>query len=289
MRRFVVNLILLCICILTAFAAMLAFHTYEEYQKFRLPEGKHVIGVSNSHIQCGLSEEWWPGFKNFSSPGTSPWLWTSKLKAIMKMNRRDPPKCVIFDHGVQDAVLAGKIDRETDMFARYFPMSFVEGSYPYGLMSIFGKSSSLDAIFSNGALTRKWNQLPPPDMKREFDLDLSLKIHFGNTSPEFKRKDEIYIATLCELIEFALRHKMRVVFVSSPCYVEYRAMVPPACIAKRNSTMAYLQSEYPDIEYYDFYDSSAFIQEDFRDPDHLSEKGCKKFTAMLREKLDGKY
>ena len=75
------------------------------------------------------------------------------------------------------------------------------------------------------------------------------------------------------------------VLVNTPKYKTYQNDINEDVMQEMNQLIFQLQRKYDNIEYWDFTFNTEFEKDDFYDACHLSDRGAKKFSNMLREKI----
>lgn len=75
------------------------------------------------------------------------------------------------------------------------------------------------------------------------------------------------------------------VLVNTPKYKTYQNFINKDVMQEMNQLILQLQRNYDNIEYWDFTYNTKFVRDDFYDACHLSDRGAKKFSIMLREKI----
>jgi hypothetical protein len=97
---------------------------------------------------------------------------------------------------------------------------------------------------------------------------------------DFKDLDE-NIEILKTIISYAGSHDLQVVFVTTPTTSYYYDRLDVVQLETVKKTMQSLDSINVHVQYYDFLKDKRFNESDFRDADHLNEKGAEKFTKLL--------
>ncbi len=101
------------------------------------------------------------------------------------------------------------------------------------------------------------------------------------TSPGRCRRVEEVIN---DMIAYCQNHGIEVVFVTTPMWKSFRENVDPEQYAEMRQEISKLRGK-KGVRYFDFYSSEQFVDEDFHDPDHLSDYGARKLSTILMDSL----
>lgn len=93
---------------------------------------------------------------------------------------------------------------------------------------------------------------------------------------------------MCNLAQFCNENNLRMIIVTTPTAQVYHSQLNKAQLEKTYSAVNSICSKY-NLLYYDYLSDSRFNDDDFRDGDHLSDIGAKKFTTILKEELAPLY
>lgn len=259
-------------------------------QSFVIPAGVEIVSVSDSHTQCGLAQEVWPEFKNFSSSGTAVNIWLQKVKWLCNETPHGVPQVLLLELGVHKQVtfeFAAK--RDSSKWAPLFfdwrdaiPLQLEWATeLPFRrIIPLFGSWKPYDDYpvgLGLGSVS---------DEKKKKLLAYTLSGHFSeenlNLTDECEQSG--YVRCLEQIIDEANRHGTMVVFISTPCHADYRANVPERIVFLWKQTRAYLTEKYgiPHFNYWDY----PLEDKDFRDHDHLSASGRLKLTAQFRKDFE---
>ena len=102
---------------------------------------------------------------------------------------------------------------------------------------------------------------------------------------EFKYLNE-NIEILKTIISYAGSHNLKVVFVTTPATSYYYNNLDLVQLDRMKNTMQSLDNINPHVNYYSFLKDERFSENDFRDADHLNEKGAEKFTKLLNNLIN---
>lgn len=86
------------------------------------------------------------------------------------------------------------------------------------------------------------------------------------------------------LIRLAQDHGCRVVFITTPAWHTYASQLDASQETEMRRGMASLHAEFG-VDYYDFLRDDRFGDSDFYDPDHLSDRGARKFSEIIASRL----
>ena len=90
---------------------------------------------------------------------------------------------------------------------------------------------------------------------------------------------------LKEMAAWARKHQVHLFLVSTPVSETFREYQDRGQTARNKQVLATFLVENPEVSYLDFEADERFVNEDFYDSDHLSDKGARKLTEILRQVL----
>lgn len=90
-----------------------------------------------------------------------------------------------------------------------------------------------------------------------------------------------------EIADCTNKRGIQLALVNIPKYKTYQNNINDAVVQEMNRLILQLQSKYNNVKYWDFTYNEEFGDADFFDACHLSEVGAKKFSKMLRGKIQG--
>lgn len=89
------------------------------------------------------------------------------------------------------------------------------------------------------------------------------------------------------LITYCNRNNIEVIFITTPVSEEFGKAIDTEQYQEMRNEIAEIKRN-SNVRYFDFFLSDSFTDEDFHDSDHLSDKGAKKLSQMLRDSLQKK-
>ena len=89
------------------------------------------------------------------------------------------------------------------------------------------------------------------------------------------------LETIRQIVDFADKRKIKVVFITSPAYKTYTSHLEPHGFDNTVAAMSKLVKSKPNLQYFNFMEDASFVKEDFYDGDHLNEIGAKKFSIKV--------
>ncbi len=100
-------------------------------------------------------------------------------------------------------------------------------------------------------------------------------------------EDEVLVVENALVVENIAKlmasEEVEVIFYTSPAFETYTSRLDAEQLELTRGTMTSLVEKYPNTRFVEFMNSPEFRSEDFRDADHLNQKGAEKFTLMLRD------
>lgn len=90
-----------------------------------------------------------------------------------------------------------------------------------------------------------------------------------------------------KLFDLALSKGCEIILITTPGYKTYTECLDSIQEMMMRQNISFLENNYGNypLRYFDFLRNPNFTENDFYDPDHLSEEGAKKLTIMLRDSL----
>jgi hypothetical protein len=85
------------------------------------------------------------------------------------------------------------------------------------------------------------------------------------------------------IIENCEKRNIRVILYTAPAWHTYRKEIVPKIMNQTMELTQQLLRKYDNVEYKSYLEDSNFHNDDFRDVDHLNEKGAEKFTEMIKK------
>lgn len=285
MKQFLRKILTFAVACSIVLLSLHVIHAIREYHRFVLPKGKSIVAISNSHMQCAITDENWPELINLSSSGCNPWVWHAKLRTLIDQNPTNSIKYLLISFGVIEATRRNSEEWESKMFARYFPMPLFVDAYPYSTRKTLLSGSFMDALFSINNITGKWTEPPPPDCNITIDVQKTISNHFGINEYTSDEPYDIDFESLTKMIQLATDHHIKVVLLSTPFFKPYRELIPKAAKTKRDARVMEIQSRFPEVLYLDFYELESLDRQDYRDANHLSSSGRKKLSKLVKAEL----
>ena len=89
------------------------------------------------------------------------------------------------------------------------------------------------------------------------------------------------LAGLARLRDLAAGRGLKLILVRYPKEPSQRAVFPPAW----QELIAGARQRFPELPFWDFSNDTAFVSEDFRDPDHLNRRGAARLAPLLDARL----
>lgn len=111
-----------------------------------------------------------------------------------------------------------------------------------------------------------------------------LKNRHKEVSPLQFEKNKKRVETI---IEYCLNNNIKIIIVSSPLYTTYISNQNSNKKKKVSTFIEQLQKKYA-IEYYNFEKNKTFTIKDFKDDDHLTPNGAKKYSSMINKIVTNK-
>ena len=87
------------------------------------------------------------------------------------------------------------------------------------------------------------------------------------------------------LAELTPKKGAKLIILITPKYKTYNNSKNPVVIKEMEAFLASLKQRHPNIEYYDYSTDKRFVDEDFFDSSHLSDKGATKFSIIVKEEI----
>ena len=81
-------------------------------------------------------------------------------------------------------------------------------------------------------------------------------------------------------------NNVKLILVSTPMYKTYQKRMNMDVVKEMHAFANKLKNEFPNIEYFNFTFDDRFINEDFIDASHLSEKGAIKFSLIMKNVIN---
>lgn len=94
------------------------------------------------------------------------------------------------------------------------------------------------------------------------------------------------IKILRSIIELCEEQNVNVILYTPPAFKTYRQNIDKDQLQETVEKAKGIASTYSNCQYFNFIDDPRFAKEDFFDADHLNNKGAKKFTLILQEKIN---
>lgn len=91
---------------------------------------------------------------------------------------------------------------------------------------------------------------------------------------------------LCEIIMFCKKNGIIISLITTPVNSLYSKNVDITQLRIMQNAIDSVSLKY-DVPYYDYFEDMRFVNEDFYDPDHLSDVGAEKFSMILKEDIFG--
>lgn len=120
-------------------------------------------------------------------------------------------------------------------------------------------------------------------------------IETGKTAAKRHTKDinenpffEENINTVNELIEFAKKSKVKIIFLTCPAYKTYADNLEQKQLNNTINIISQIADKNSNTIYFNLLNDKTFNAEDFYDADHLNEKGAKKLTIKIDSLIRGK-
>ncbi|MDE7427286.1 MAG: hypothetical protein K2M79_05755 [Muribaculaceae bacterium] len=140
-------------------------------------------------------------------------------------------------------------------------------------------------------VTQEWNICDSLGFGLGFDLnnrsigweEYGKKRAEGLTRKASGRPEEV-LQLLEQTVELCNRNGIECILVTTPVWKTFRENTDKEQYVEMQVLTHRLVSKYG-LKYLDLYDSELFTDEDFHDPDHLSDVGAEKFTRILVEFL----
>jgi hypothetical protein len=85
------------------------------------------------------------------------------------------------------------------------------------------------------------------------------------------------------IIENCQKRNIRVVLYTAPAWHSYREEIDPKIMNRTMALTQQLIKKYNNVEYKSYLADPIFEKDDFRDVDHLNEKGAEKFTELIKK------
>jgi hypothetical protein len=99
---------------------------------------------------------------------------------------------------------------------------------------------------------------------------------------------EFNINVLEDLIYQCEKKGVKVIMVTTPVHVAYNNALKKDQLDVALSTANKLATQFKNVSYYNFLESSLFLEPDFKDGDHLNALGAKKLTLILNDIINEK-
>ena len=98
--------------------------------------------------------------------------------------------------------------------------------------------------------------------------------------PEAEKFAKKHLATLTRIADFCKQRGARLILVTTPCHNQYTRYLKPHQLRRMHELVDQIRKTH-DVTYLDYLYDKRFEDNDFYDPDHLSDVGAEKFTKIL--------
>ena len=142
--------------------------------------------------------------------------------------------------------------------------------------------------YSSDKKTLRWKlgwigsaSMPMEDYQTVANWNKSLAKRLSFKSSENVNNNMCFI---CDVANYCMEHGVRLVLISTPHWKEYNQLLDNTQLRQTNYLVHQIQNQFP-VDYYDYREDTSFELSDFSDMRHLSQKGAKKFTKLLKKDL----
>ncbi len=158
------------------------------------------------------------------------------------------------------------------------PGVFSENMYNYI------KNDSLNSTFNKYGF--EYNFFEGKFKNLNFDEELIVKKPFVISNREDLKIFEYNVDYFYKMLDYCKKQKLNVLIISPPTYHNYIESRNPNILKRRDSIIKAVLKKYPNVYYFNNEVDSDMVLQDFRNENHISPKGAKKFTLKLNDTLN---
>jgi hypothetical protein len=94
------------------------------------------------------------------------------------------------------------------------------------------------------------------------------------------------IITLNSIMEFCVKHDVKLIFITTPAYITYRENLDKEQLSQMIETITEMTEKHANWQYINLLDNPIFTSDDFYDADHLNEIGAKKLSLLIDKEIE---